>query len=234
MPSNSVGMKKKIIIAFDGHSSCGKSTLARDLAKKISYIYIDTGAMYRAITLKVIKKGISINNPKAIEKMLYGTKIEFRLIDGENHLFMDGQDVENQIRLPEVATLVSPVSEISSVRQFLVKLQQKSGEKKGVVMEGRDIGTVVFPKAELKFFVTADLKVRSKRRYEELQNMGTEISLRDVESNLSERDYIDSNRTDSPLKRAENAILVDTTGHTRESQLEFVYDIAKKMIDSFS
>lgn len=219
-----------ITVAVDGHSSCGKSTLAKDLAALLDYIYIDTGSMYRAITLKMINKGIHPEDKDAISHMLEDTRIEIKRIDDMNHLFLDGVDVEKEIRTPKVASFVSPVACIPAVRRFLVKIQREFGKEKAVVMEGRDIATVVFPNAELKLFVTADLSIRAERRHLELLNKGIIISREEVEQNLSERDHIDSNREDSPLRRHKEAILIDTSNHNRESQAKLAYDITCKKI----
>ena len=216
--------QKKIIIAIDGHSSCGTSTLARDLADAIGYLFIDTGAMYRAITLKIIRLGISLEEPRAIDQMLAQTSLNFSMIRGNYHLFLDGEDVENEIRKPEVAAFVSPVARISSIRRHLVQMQQEMGWKKGIVMEGRDITTIVFPEAELKLFVTADVSVRANRRWLELSAKGIDITLEEVEQNIRERDLIDSTRADSPLTLAPEAIVIDTTGLTRSSQLQLALD----------
>jgi len=225
-------MDNKIIIAVDGHSSCGKSTLAKELAQKLDYIYIDTGAMYRAITLKFIDKKIPLDDNVQIQKLLDKTTLEFRCIEGENKIFLDGNDVEDFIRNTEVADMVSPVSEISQVRKHLVSMQQTLGFKKGLVMDGRDIGTVVFPTAELKLFITAKLDIRSQRRYLELKEKGLDIKLADIKRNLSKRDYIDSNRKDSPLKQADDAILIDTTHYNRKEQLELALKHALEKIES--
>ena len=215
---------KKIIIAIDGHSSCGKSTLARDLAAATGYLFIDTGAMYRAITLKILTNGIRLDDSERIRQVLEETELEFRQTETGMHLFMDKKDVENGIRTPEVAALVSPVARISQVRKKLVEKQQSMGRNKGVVMEGRDITTVVFPEAELKVFVTADVTVRAMRRFLELSEKGLKISLEEVTENIRTRDRIDSTRADSPLRQAPDALVLDTTHHTRQSQLEQVLE----------
>jgi len=222
--------KEEIVIAVDGHSSCGKSTLAKDLAKALGYTYVDTGAMYRAITLKIIRERIALDEEASILSMLESTDIIFKRIKGENHLFLDGLDEEKEIRKPSVAALVSPVSEISTIRKFLVDLQRSYGDNKGVVMEGRDITTVVFPEAKLKLFITADIDTRAERRYSEMLSKGIKTSLEEVRKNLSKRDYIDSNRKDSPLTMHPDAILIDTSQHTRESQLQEALQIARKKL----
>jgi len=223
---------RKITIAIDGHSSCGKSTLARDLARELNYIYVDTGAMYRGITLKIIRENIDLHDLDSIKELLNRTDMHFIKKEGMDHLVMDGEEVESEIRTTVVAEMVSPVSEISVIRRFLVDLQRKMGQSKGIVMEGRDIGTVVFPDAELKLFVTADLDTRTERRFLELTNKGYDISREMVKKNLSERDHIDSTREDSPLCLHPDAILIDTSNLTRETQLARALELAFEKINS--
>jgi len=221
-----------LIIAIDGFSSSGKSTIAKDLAKTIHYKYLDTGSMYRAITYKILRDKIDIQDTKAIETMLCQTKIDFQILDGSNQIILDGEPVEKKIRGLDVANFVSEVSTIPAIRTFLVKIQQKIGEKGGIVMDGRDIGTVVFPNADVKFFISASLKTRAKRRFEELKAKGVEnLLLEDVEANLMKRDKIDSGRAHSPLKVAEDAIMVDTENLTKKEQLDYVI---KKIIEKIS
>jgi cytidylate kinase len=218
-----------LIIAMDGYSSCGKSTIAKDLAAEIDYLYIDTGAMYRAVTLLLLENEVELSDEKAISSLLKDLELEFRKMNGQRELFMNGINVEKEIRTPRIAAFVSPVSEISIIRKRLVEIQRKMAQLgEGVILEGRDIGTVVFPNADLKFFITADLDKRAERRYLELIEKGMSISLEEVRQNLSERDKIDSSRADSPLKRAEDAMLIDTTEHSRESQLQVILDIYKQ------
>lgn len=215
-----------LIIAMDGHSSCGKSTIAKDLAAKIDYLYIDTGAMYRAVTLLLLENEVELSDEKTISTLMKDLELEFRKVNRHRDLFMNGINVEKEIRTPRIAAFVSPVSEVSIIRKKLVEQQRKMAELgEGVILEGRDIGTVVFPNADLKFFITADLEKRAERRYLELIEKGMSISLDEVRKNLSERDKIDSSRADSPLKRAEDALLLDTTEHSRESQLQVILDI---------
>lgn len=210
---------KKINIAIDGHSSCGKSTTSKILARKLAYKYIDTGAMYRAVTLYMIENDIDFKDEEVLMDTLPKIQVDFRM-DPEkgNRTTLNGRDVEDDIRTMKVSALVSPVSTIPSVRRKLVEQQQVIAAGKGVVMDGRDIGTVVLPNAELKVFMTASLEARAKRRWEELKRKGQDISLEEVSRNLSERDRIDSGREDSPLKMADDAILLDTTGITIEDQ----------------
>ena len=213
---------KKIVIAIDGNSGCGKSSTAKVLAKQLRYIYIDTGAMYRAVTLFFIKHKIPLDNDLAIEEALKQIDISFQynMDSGKNETYLNGKNVENEIRQMEVSNMVSPVSEISRVRRKLVEQQRRLGEGKGVVMDGRDIGTVVFPDAELKIFMTAELETRAKRRKLELEEKGTQVKLEAVIDNLRNRDIIDSSRDDSPLKEAADAHVVDTTNLTFDEQVD--------------
>ena len=210
---------KKIIIAVDGFSSCGKSTLAKDLASKLGYAYIDSGAMYRAVTLYFLENGIDPDDPEAVDDALKRIEIRFLRMNGENHTFLNGRDVESDIRQMRVSAQVSKVSTVSAVRRAMVRQQQAMGAEKGIVMDGRDIGTVVFPQAELKLFMTADPDERTRRRYAELQARGVNISPEEVKANLLHRDQIDSTRADSPLRQADGAIVIDSTHLTREEQL---------------
>ncbi len=219
-----------LIIAIDGHSSSGKSTIAKELAAKIGLKYIDTGAMYRGITLKLVQNKVNLDNLEKIEEILLSTKIDFTNKNGKNVLLLDDVDVENQIRGLEVADNVSEVSTIPIVRDFLVKMQREMGKSSGLVMDGRDIGTVVFPNANIKFFVTADVKVRAKRRFDELVAKGDNITYESVLSNLEKRDKIDSTREHSPLKKAEDAIVIDTENFTQKTQLEYVLNKVKEYI----
>ena len=216
---------KKITIAIDGFSSCGKSTMAKDLAKEIGYIYIDSGAMYRAVTLYCIKNGLfsgdEINTPE-LERRIKDIHITFQL-DKETQLpntYLNGENVEEQIRTMEVSSKVSPVSTIGFVRSAMVALQQEMGKEKGIVMDGRDIGTTVFPEAELKIYVTASADIRALRRYDELQEKGQNVKFEEILKNVKERDYIDQHREVSPLKRASDAILLDNSLLTIAEQKE--------------
>ena len=218
---------KKITIAIDGFSSCGKSTMAKDLAKEIGYIYIDSGAMYRAVTLYCIKNGLfsgdEINIPE-LERHIKDIHITFKL-DEKTQLprtYLNGEDVEEEIRTMEVSSKVSPVSAIGFVRSALVSLQQEMGKEKGIVMDGRDIGTTVFPEAELKIYVTASPDIRALRRYDELQAKGQKIVFEEILNNVKERDYIDQHREISPLKRAKDALLLDNSLLTIEEQKEWL------------
>ncbi len=217
-------MAHKIIIAIDGYSSCGKSTLARQLAARLGYNYIDSGAMYRAITLYFLRNNIDLADHEAVAKALEGVHLNFEVSgrNGESEIHLNDENVAHLIREMLVAEKVSVVAAIREVRTFAVKQQQKMGRRSGIVMDGRDIGTVVFPDAELKIFMNADPSIRVLRRFEELIATNPSITLEEVKHNLELRDYIDSNREESPLRRAPHAHLLDNTGLTREEQLEKV------------
>lgn len=222
-------MDKEIIIAIDGWSSCGKSTLAKALAKKLEYGYIDTGAMYRACTYYFQKENIDISNESQVAEALKNIEISFKSISGKNTTFLNGTNVEADIRSMKVSNMVSPVAELSAVRRDLVRQQQEMGKRKSVVLDGRDIGTVVFPDAELKIFLTADADIRAQRRFDELKEKGLDIKIEDVISNLQERDRIDSTRSDSPLKQAEDAYLLDNSKLDLEASIEVVMDLIDKL-----
>jgi cytidylate kinase len=213
---------KKIIIALDGYSSCGKSTLARQLAHKLNYVFIDSGAMYRAITLYFLRQHVDWKNVRAVNKALSEITLDFGYNEnsGQSDMFLNDENVESLIRDMLVSEHVSEVSTIKEVREFAVAQQQKMGERKGIVMDGRDIGTTVFPKAELKIFVTADPAVRVERRYKELYAKNSNITIEEIQSNLEMRDYIDSNREFSPLRKATDAVELDNSNMTREEQLD--------------
>lgn len=222
----------KINVAIDGYSGCGKSTTAKAVAHHIGYTYIDTGAMYRAVTLYFLRSKINIDDAQQVEEALNDIKIRFVYNDqtGKSHTYLNGEDVEEEIRKPEVASYVSPVAAISAVRKSLVQQQQEMGKEKGVIMDGRDIGTVVFPDAECKFFMTADPDIRAQRRVEELKLAGVTASFDEVRENLLERDRIDSNRADSPLMKAEDAIIIDTSHITIDDQIKIVIDRIKEEV----
>ena len=212
----------KIIVAIDGYSSCGKSTIAKALAKYAGYTYVDTGAMYRTIALYMLRHQIS--EQAAIIAALPNIQVGFALVDGAQHATLNGEDVESQIRTLEVGNRASEISQIKEVRAFLVAQQQQMGEAKGIVMDGRDIGTVVFPQAELKLFLTASPEVRAQRRYDELVAKGETPDYAAVLADVNERDYRDTHRAESPLKQAEDAIVVDNSTMTREEQMAVIYD----------
>lgn len=223
----------KINIAIDGYSSCGKSTLARQLAEALNYTYIDSGAMYRAITLYFIRENIDLDNPEEVAQALSNIVLEFRRDEQNNNvIFLNGENVSMYIRDLVVADKVSQVAANKAVRAFAVAQQQALGKNKGVIMDGRDIGTVVFPDAELKIFVTADPEIRVKRRYLELLQTNPDVHIEDVKHNLEMRDYIDTHREESPLMRAPDARLLDNSDLNREEQLalviQWVEDIVSK------
>lgn len=218
---------KNIIIAIDGHSSCGKSTLAKMLSKQIGYAYIDTGAMYRAVTLYFIQQQIDVNEASEVKRSLPDIRIHFEAINGKNTTFLNAKNVEETIRGMEVSALVSEVAALPIVRRKMVEQQYLMGKQKSIVMDGRDIGTVVFPDAELKLFVTASLPQRTQRRFLELKKKGKEVSYDEVSSNLQHRDHIDSTRADSPLRQAEDAVFLDNTNLTIEEQLAMVEALVK-------
>lgn len=228
--ANFVIMNRNIIITIDGNSSCGKSTLAKQLAKKLNFIYIDSGAMYRAITLYFLRNHIDWENNNSVENALKNITLEFQTNSktGNTEIFLNDENVEYVIRDLLVAEKVSEVASIKQVRSFAVAQQKKMGENKGIVMDGRDIGTTVFPNAEVKIFMTADEQIRVERRYRELYEKNPNITLSEIKTNLEMRDYIDSHREISPLKQAEDAIKLDNTNLTEKEQLDFAMSIVKK------
>ncbi len=206
-------------IAIDGYSSCGKSTLAKALAKQLSYVYVDSGAMYRAVTYYFLKHDVALHNETEVAEALRKIKIDFVYIDGQNTCILNSENVEVEIRSMRISNNVSEVAAIGAVREQLVSLQRRIASSKSIVMDGRDIGTVVFPEADIKFFITAEQDVRTKRRYQELIAAGKEVTIREVEQNLEHRDHIDTTREISPLRKAEDAIEIDNTYLSREEQL---------------
>ena len=211
----------KIIVAIDGYSSCGKSTIAKALAKYAGYMYVDTGAMYRAVALYMMQQGASDN--QQIISLLDQVNIRFELqSDGSQHTMLNGTDVEAKIRTLEVGNKASQVSQIREVRQFLVAQQQDMGKQKGIVMDGRDIGTVVFPNAELKLFLTASPEVRAQRRFDELKAKGDTPDFAEVLADVNSRDYRDTHRAESPLRQAEDAVVVDNSQMTPEQQMQVI------------
>jgi CMP/dCMP kinase len=227
-------IKKQITIAIDGYSACGKSTLARDLAKKLSFIFIDSGAMYRGVALYCLQNNLfdAESNPKQVEiiQALKNITLSFQLTNDENCLLLNGKNVEELIRGAEVAAVVSKVATIKEVRMKLVYEQQKMGANGGIVMEGRDIGSVVFPNAELKLFITASQEIRAQRRYLELKSKGIEAKIETISSNLAERDLMDSSRKESPLIQVEDAIVMDNSKLTREEQLDSVLNLVRNLL----
>ena len=224
---------KKIIIAIDGWSSTGKSTLAKQLAKKLGYVYIDSGAMYRAITLYFLRNHIDWTNTKEVKKALKQITLEFQnnSSNDKTEIYLNGENVEYVIRDLVVAEKVSDIAAIKEVREFAVTQQQKMGAQKGIIMDGRDIGTVVFPKAELKIFMTADSSVRVERRFKELYEKNPNITIDEVKANLEMRDYMDSHREISPLKKAKDSVLLDNTNLTPKEQFQEAMEWAKKKIN---
>lgn len=213
----------KLVIAIDGYSSCGKSSTAKSVAENLRYTYIDTGAMYRAVTLYFIQNHISLNNSKEIEEALEKIDVEFRPnSSGKSDTYLNGLNVEGEIRKLYIADKVSEVAAIKEVRQAMVKQQQKMGKKRGVVLDGRDIGTVVFPDAEIKVFMTADVEVRAHRRQKELMGKGELRDFDEVLENLKKRDIIDTTREESPLREAPGAMVMDTTYMTLDEQVETI------------
>lgn len=215
-------MEEKIIIAIDGHSSCGKSTLAKDMARELGYKHIDSGAMYRAITLHFIRNNVNISDTEEVKAALDGVKLSFvhNDIKQTSEICLNGEDVAHQIHEMIVAERVSDVAALKDVREYAVEQQRAMGIEKGIVMDGRDIGTVVFPDAELKLFMTADMDVRAKRRFQELYEKNPNITYEEVMANIQMRDYIDSNREESPLRQAEDAVVLNNAKMSREEQLK--------------
>ncbi|OJJ21306.1 cytidylate kinase [marine bacterium AO1-C] len=218
----------KIIIAIDGFSGCGKSTTAKRVAKELNYIYIDTGAMYRAVTLYFYRQEVDINNDSAIQTALQNIEIrfEYEAATQKNVTILNGEAVEDEIRQMHISERVSGVSALPAVREAMVAQQRQMGAGKGIVMDGRDIGTNVFPNAELKVFMQADVQIRAERRQKELQAKGQEVALQKIADNLSERDHLDSTRIQNPLRKAEDAHIIDTTHLTIEEQSQQIVDLA--------
>jgi len=226
-------MDKKIIIAIDGFSSCGKSTLAKAMAKALEYVFVDTGAMYRAIALYFLRNNIAFNDNASIEAALHAIELRFKYnsVSQKSDMYLNGENVEQEIRQMQVSQKVSEVASIAAVRDFAVAQQQAMGVDKGIVMDGRDIGTVVFPNAALKIFVTADPAIRLERRYQELLQTNPTISKEEVAANLQQRDSMDSTREHSPLKQAEDALVLDNTNLDRAQQFELAMQWAMERIN---
>ena len=232
-------MSDKITVAIDGYSSCGKSTLARELAKSLHYVFIDSGAMYRGVTLNALRSGCIVNkeiNRGLLIKSLDNIELKFQLNPESKipELILNGKNVEDLIRTPEISSFVSPVAAIKEVREVLVAQQKAMGLRGGIVMDGRDIGSVVFPNAELKIFVTADMPVRVERRYQELIFRGMDSTREEVESNLTRRDHIDSTRKESPLTQTADAIVIDNTNLTKDQQLDAALELVEKAISEIA
>ena len=221
-------MNNKFVIAIDGPAASGKSTTAKQLAKKLKYIYIDTGAMYRASGLCTLLQNIGLDNKVALKKMLDKISIRIEYAEEGNRIYLNGKDVSERIREADVTKLSSQIAVIGIVRKKMVELQRKMGEDGGVIMDGRDIGTVVFPNANFKFFMIADVRTRALRRWKEVKDTGENITLEEIEEELIWRDKNDTTREISPLKQAEDAIPIDTSGMTIDEQVKFILDIIKK------
>jgi len=226
--------KKDLTIAVDGYSSCGKSTFAKEIARRLNYKYIDSGAMYRAVTLLCIKNNIISRDKfdiKALELLITETDIDFRFMKTRNRheTFLNGKNVEDEIRTAGVSDYVSQVSEIGQVRGKMVNIQRRHGKEGGIVMDGRDIGTVVFPEADLKIFMIARAEIRAERRYKELQAKGVDADFEAVKKNIEKRDYIDTNRKISPLKKATDAIVLDNSDMTVQEQMEWFEELLSEL-----
>ncbi len=226
---------KKITIAIDGYSSCGKSTLAKELAKELNYIFVDSGAMYRAVTLYLKRRDLVSKDELKKDKIiaiLPEISLKFKLNTSTKtpEIFLNGENVEHEIRTPSVSSLVSKIASIKEVREKLVEEQRKMGENGGIIMDGRDIGSVVFPNAELKLFITAEIPTRVERRYSEMIAKGEEVSKEEVKKNLIERDHLDSTREESPLLQTEDAIVIDNTKLNKKEQLELALKLVKERI----
>lgn len=221
-------MENSFVIAIDGHSSCGKSTLAKAVAEKLGFIYIDSGAMYRAVTFYFLRENIDPEDDKAVKHALEEIHVEMKPENDRLSVFLNGEDVSEEIRQMPVTGLVSRVSAIPAVRHKLVALQQQMGLRQNIVMDGRDIGTVVFPHASLKIFMTADAGIRTQRRYKELQERGLNVSLEEIRKNLQKRDLEDSTRKEGPLLKAPDAVILDNSHMSREEQLDWVMKKVKE------
>ncbi len=223
----------KIVIAVDGQSGCGKSSTAKEVARILGYTYLDSGAMYRAMTYHYLRHPFDLNDSSQIEESLSNFQLEFRNNpqSGLQETFLNGQNIEQEIRKMEVSSRVSEVAAIGQIRKFMVRRQRELGDAKGVVMDGRDIGSVVFPKAELKLFMTADLDTRARRRMAELSEKGGVVSFEEIKANLAERDKKDSTRSESPLIKVEDAVEIDTSNLRFEEQVQRVVDLAKDRIE---
>jgi cytidylate kinase len=227
--------EKKLIIAIDGHSSCGKSTVAKDLAKKINYTYIDSGAMYRVVTLFAMRNNL-VNNDQVDENKLshlinqVAISFQYNNAKQRHETYLNNELVEDEIRSLDVSNNVSLIAKIKFVREKMVAFQRELSKEGGVIMDGRDIGTVVFPNAELKIFMTADVEVRAIRRYKELKDKGEEVSLDDIRENVKKRDFIDENRDESPLRKAEDAIVLNNSNLSKEEQLDWIVEKMNEVI----
>jgi cytidylate kinase len=223
-------MNKNIVVAIDGYSSCGKSTLAKALAKKLHFIYVDSGAMYRAVTLYFLRNETDLTNHDLIIEALEHIDLNFHSRDYQSHILLNGEEVSEEIRQMPVSENVSKIAAIKEVRHQMVKKQQKMGKSKNMVMDGRDIGTTVFPYAEVKLFMTADPKIRAERRHKEMEAKGDNVTLEEIFENIAHRDFLDTTRKESPLVRADDAIILDNTNLTEEEQLNFAIEKIRPFI----
>jgi cytidylate kinase len=223
-------MSSNIVVAIDGYSSCGKSTLAKALAKKLHFIYVDSGAMYRAVALYFIRNNVDTKNHDQVIEALSNIHLNFHSRDYQTHITLNDEEVSAEIRQMPVSDKVSEVAAIKEVRKEMVRQQQRMGKSKNVVMDGRDIGTVVFPHAQIKLFMTADPKIRAERRYKELLPTNPDMTLEEVFENLAHRDYADTTREESPLTRAEDAIILDNTDLTPDQQLQLACDLVSPFL----
>lgn len=224
---------KKLVIAIDGPAASGKSTTSKLVAERLGYLNVDTGAMYRAITLKVLRSNIEPSDSDAIDKLVEDTSVRLEQMNDQIKVFLDNQDVTKDIRSPEVTAAVSAVSAIPKVRELMVRMQREIGKNGGVVLEGRDIGTVVFPDADLKIFMIANVDERAHRRQKDLERIGVQVNLEKLIEDINERDYKDSHRNLSPLKKAKDAIVLDTTNLTIDEQVDFIVNKAKEMMKKY-
>ena len=222
------GKIKMIAVAIDGPAGAGKSTLARAVAKRLSYIYVDTGALYRSIALNAVRNNVEISNSGEIEKMLEKTKIELKFINDEQRVFLNGEDVSDKIRTSEISMAASSISALPAVRNFLLELQRELARKNNVIMDGRDIGTVVLPNAQVKIFLTASPECRAKRRYDEYIAKGKQENYEEILESIKQRDYNDSHRAIAPLKAADDAVLVDTSDDTPQQSVERIVKIIEE------
>ena len=223
-------MSKNIVVAIDGYSSCGKSTLAKALAKKLNFIYIDSGAMYRAVTLFFIRHNIDLKDQESVNDALSAIQIDFKTSETQTLITLNNEDVSKEIRQMPVANKVSTVSAIKDVRLEMVKQQQRMGRSGNIVMDGRDIGTIVFPNADLKLFMTADPQIRAERRYNELISKDEKVNMEDIFENLAKRDFQDTTREESPLIQAEDAVVLDNSHIDETEQLEFALGYIKPLL----
>ncbi len=224
----------KINVAIDGPAGSGKSSISKAVAKRLGFIYVDTGALYRAVGLKLLRQGISADDEQEVKEILDKTSVNLKFIDGEQRVLLDGEDVSGQIRTPEASMMASKCSALPVVRAFLLQMQRDIAKNNPVIMDGRDIGTVVLPDAEVKIFMTASLECRAKRRYKELLLKGQKVDYDDVLADMEKRDYDDSHRAAAPLKPSDDSVLADTTELSLEESVELIADIVNKALNSYN